>query len=115
MPHPIDVQVGNRIRQRRWLIDMSQRKLGEIVGINYQQIQKYAIAENRVSASLLWEIAAAQSVPISFYFVELSKEDKVALPMMQNLPPEIDNCKVALKLARRYNAIPKTHRRAFFY
>ena len=69
---------------------------------------------NRVSASRLWEIAAAQSVPISFYFVELNKEDKGALPMMQNLPPEYDNCKEALKLVRWYNAIPKTNRRAFF-
>ncbi|MEL6171602.1 MAG: helix-turn-helix transcriptional regulator, partial [Pseudomonadota bacterium] len=67
MPHVVDVHVGKRIRQRRWLIGMTQQKLAELVGIKFQQIQKYETGANRVSASRLWDIAEAMGVPISFF------------------------------------------------
>ena len=54
--HPVDVHVGSRIRQRRWMTGMTQQQLAEKVGIKFQQIQKYETGMNRVSASRLWDI-----------------------------------------------------------
>ena len=68
MKHPVDLYVGQRIRQRRWEIDMTQQQLAEKVGIRFQQIQKYETGANRVSASRLWDIAAATGVPVSHFF-----------------------------------------------
>ena len=68
MKHPIDVNVGRRIRQRRWMLGMTQQHLAQSVGIKFQQIQKYESGMNRVSASRLYEIALALDVPISFFF-----------------------------------------------
>ena len=68
MKHPVDVHVGKRIRHRRWLVGMTQQQLAESVGIKFQQIQKYETGMNRVSASRLWDIASALSVPVSFFF-----------------------------------------------
>ena len=68
MAHKVDVHVGKRIRQRRWLIGMTQQKLAEAVGIKFQQIQKYETGANRVSASRLWDIADALEVDVAFFF-----------------------------------------------
>jgi len=68
MKHPVDVHVGKRIRHRRWMVGMTQQQLGDKVGIKFQQIQKYETGMNRVSASRLWDIAAALEVPINFFF-----------------------------------------------
>ena len=56
-PNFVDVHVGSRIRMRRQLIGMSQEKLGELLGITFQQVQKYERGANRVSASMLVRIA----------------------------------------------------------
>ncbi len=68
MPHPVDTHVGNVIRQRRREMSMTQQQLAEQVGIKFQQIQKYETGVNRVSASRLWEISQALSVPIDYFF-----------------------------------------------
>jgi transcriptional regulator with XRE-family HTH domain len=67
-PNPIDVHVGGRIRLRRNMLGISQEKLGEQLGITFQQIQKYEKGTNRVGASRLQEIAAILQVPVSFLF-----------------------------------------------
>jgi transcriptional regulator with XRE-family HTH domain len=67
-PNPIDVHVGSRIRLRRNMLGMSQEKLGENLGITFQQIQKYEKGTNRVGASRLQAIATILSVPVSFFF-----------------------------------------------
>jgi transcriptional regulator with XRE-family HTH domain len=67
-PNPIDIYVGSRIRLRRNVMGISQEKLGEHLGITFQQIQKYEKGTNRVGASRLQEIAAMLSVPVSFFF-----------------------------------------------
>ena len=67
-PNPIDVHVGSRIRLRRNMLDMSQEKLGEMLGITFQQIQKYEKGVNRVGASRLQAIASILSVPPAFFF-----------------------------------------------
>jgi len=69
-PDPIDVYVGSRIRLRRNLLGMSQEKLGEQLGITFQQIQKYEKGTNRVGASRLQAISEILEVPVSFFFAE---------------------------------------------
>lgn len=67
-PNPIDVHVGSRVRLRRTMIGMSQEKLGDALGITFQQIQKYEKGANRVGASRLQEISRVLNTPISFFF-----------------------------------------------
>ena len=67
-PNPIDIHVGGRIRLRRTMLGMSQEKLGEHLGITFQQVQKYEAGVNRVAASRLWIMAEALQVPITYFF-----------------------------------------------
>jgi transcriptional regulator with XRE-family HTH domain len=76
-PNPIDTHVGSRIRLRRNMLGMSQEKLGENLGITFQQIQKYEKGTNRVGASRLQAIASILSVPVSFFFEDAPGQDGV--------------------------------------
>ncbi|MFT8892351.1 MAG: helix-turn-helix transcriptional regulator [Acetobacter papayae] len=67
----IDLHVGSRIRLRRTQLGLSQEKLGEALGITFQQIQKYERGANRVGASRLYHIASILDVPISFFFDDM--------------------------------------------
>ncbi len=67
-PNPIDIHVGSRVRLRRTMLGMSQEKLGESLGITFQQIQKYEKGTNRVGASRLQQIARVLNTPVSFFF-----------------------------------------------
>ena len=73
-PNPIDVHVGSRIRLRRTMLGMSQEKLGESLGITFQQIQKYEKGTNRVGASRLQNISTILNVPVSFFFEDAPGE-----------------------------------------
>ncbi|MCK0137603.1 MULTISPECIES: helix-turn-helix transcriptional regulator [Aliiroseovarius] len=112
MKHPVDVHVGKRVRHRRWMVGMTQQQLAEKVGIKFQQIQKYETGMNRVSASRLWDIAAALSVPVSFFFEGL--ESKPDADTEGALPGDILADKEALELVRSYYAIPDNQRRRLF-
>jgi transcriptional regulator with XRE-family HTH domain len=70
-PSPIDVHVGGRIRLRRTLLGMSQERLGESLGLTFQQIQKYERGVNRVGASRLFDLSRVLDVPISFFFDDM--------------------------------------------
>ena len=67
-PNPIDIHVGSRVRMRRMMVGMSQEKLGEALGLTFQQIQKYEKGANRIGASRLHQIAAALGVQIEFFY-----------------------------------------------
>ena len=67
-PNYIDVHVGTRIRMRRQLINMSQERLGELLGTTFQQVQKYEKGANRISASRLFYAAKTLGVPINFFY-----------------------------------------------
>lgn len=73
-PNPIDIHVGSRIRLRRNMLGMSQEKLGEALGITFQQIQKYEKGANRVGASRLQAIGSVLNVPVSFFFEDAPGE-----------------------------------------
>jgi transcriptional regulator with XRE-family HTH domain len=70
-PNPADVHVGARVRLRRTMLGMSQEKLGEALGLTFQQVQKYERGANRVGASRLWEMSRVLDVPVSYFFEEL--------------------------------------------
>ena len=70
-PNPVDVHVGNRVRMRRMLVGMSQEKLGDALGLTFQQVQKYEKGANRVSASRLYQMASTLGVPIQFFFDDM--------------------------------------------
>ncbi len=79
-PHPIDVHVGSRVRLRRTLLGMSQEKLGEKLGLTFQQIQKYERGSNRISASRLYQAARILDVPVSYFFDGLDEGAEVSSP-----------------------------------
>ena len=67
-PNPVDRHVGARLRMRRMMLAMSQEKLGEALGLTFQQIQKYEKGTNRIGASRLQQISQILQVPVSFFF-----------------------------------------------
>ena len=74
-PHPVDIHVGGNLREMRVTLGITQTKLGDLIGLTFQQIQKYESGANRISASRLYMIARSLDKPISAFF--------------ENLPPEI--------------------------
>jgi len=117
MKHPVDVHVGKRVRHRRWMVGMTQQQLGDIVGIKFQQIQKYETGMNRISASRLWDIAQALDVSISFFFEGFDGEEAAAdAPALAQIGQRGDLLadKEALELVRSYYAIPEAQRRRLF-
>ncbi len=114
MKHPVDVYVGKRVRQRRWMVGMTQQQLAEKVGIKFQQIQKYETGMNRVSASRLWDIAASLGVSVSFFFDGLGDGATTEVQTTTAVPGDILADKEALELIRSYYSIPENQRRRLF-
>jgi transcriptional regulator with XRE-family HTH domain len=79
-PHVIDVHVGSRVRLRRNMLGLSQEKLGEALGLTFQQIQKYERGTNRIGASRLMEIARFLDVPIAFFYDDTDPVRAPAIP-----------------------------------
>jgi len=78
-PNPIDAHVGTRVRLRRMLLGMSQEKLGEHLGLTFQQVQKYEKGVNRIGASRLFDLARVLGVPVQFFYDELPAANVQAL------------------------------------
>ncbi len=79
--HPVDTHVGARMRQRRALLGMSQTRLGDAVGLTFQQIQKYERGSNRIGSSRLYEFAKILDVPVSYFFDEMPANALAGRPM----------------------------------
>jgi transcriptional regulator with XRE-family HTH domain len=110
MAHTVDIHVGQRVRQRRWMLGMTQQQLGDEVGIKFQQIQKYEAGTNRVSASRLWDIATAMEVPVAFFFEGLEGQ----VTGSDDARGDVLTDKEANELVRAYYSIPETQRRRLF-
>ncbi|KIC22497.1 helix-turn-helix domain-containing protein [Leisingera sp. ANG-Vp] len=108
MPHPVDVHVGKRIRSRRWLVGKTQQDLASKVGVKFQQVQKYETGANRVSASRLWEIAAALDVDVTFFFEGLNAAKDVSAEGHPSA--DILEAKEAVELIRAFHSIPEAQR-----
>src|SRR5271155_742001 len=76
-PHPTDVHVGSRVRLRRSMLGLSQEKLGEKIGLTFQQVQKYERGANRIGASRLYELGQVLDVPVKFFYDD---QDPVRAP-----------------------------------
>lgn len=85
MPHPVDVHVGKRIRQRRLMLGLTQQALAENVGIKFQQVQKYETGKNRVSSSKLWDIGKTLSSPVSWFFAGMEGDMPSPAPAIDAL------------------------------
>ena len=68
MTHPVDIYVGQKLREQRCKLKLTQNDLAEAVGVRFQQIQKYENGSNRISASRLWEVSEVLEVPVSYFF-----------------------------------------------
>jgi transcriptional regulator with XRE-family HTH domain len=74
---PADLQVGRRVRLRRLEMGVSQQKLGEHLGMSFQQVQKYEKGTNRISASRLQQIAKFLDVPVTYFFDGMPSDGQV--------------------------------------
>lgn len=89
-PNPVDIHVGSRVRLRRMLLGMSQEKLGEHLGLTFQQVQKYEKGANRIGASRLFDLARVLGVNVQFFYDEApgSKADGNMAPGFAEAPGE---------------------------
>ncbi len=122
-PSPIDVHVGSRVRLRRTLLGMSQEKLGEAIGLTFQQVQKYERGMNRISASKLWKLSNVLDVPVSYFFDDLGVDEDGQVPTLLGAEPSGSETlaldpmakRETLELVRAYYKIgdPLVRRRLF--
>jgi transcriptional regulator with XRE-family HTH domain len=105
MRNPVDLQIGQRVRHRRWLLGMTQQQLADAVGIRFQQIQKYECGANRISASRLWVLAQALKADVSAFFdgLDLASISAQGESMLQR--------RETLDLVRAYYAMDEGPRR----
>jgi len=87
-PNPVDQLVGRRVRLRRMLLGMSQERLGESMGLTFQQVQKYEKGVNRIGASRLFQISEILDVPVQFFFEEAPHSDCRKTPGMAEADSE---------------------------
>jgi transcriptional regulator with XRE-family HTH domain len=120
----VDVHVGGRVRLRRTLLGLSQEKLGEAVGLTFQQIQKYERGANRIGASRLFEFSRILEVPVSFFFDDMPEgqtvvDGRIAWGLAEQpqtpLEPDPLTRRETLELVRAYYRIgdPSVRRRLF--
>lgn len=79
-PNPIDVHVGARVRLRRTLLGLSQEKLGDAIGLTFQQVQKYERGANHIGASRLFDLSRVLDVPISFFYEDMNDDVREQSP-----------------------------------
>ena len=123
-PNPVDIHVGSRVRLRRTLLGLSQEKLGDALGLTFQQVQKYERGANRIGASRLFDLSRVLDVPISFFFDDMSPDVSERSPAQEaglpDLPPsgfDVDPMakRETLELVRAYYRIkdPNVRKRVF--
>ena len=123
-PNPIDVHVGSRVRLRRTLLGMSQEKLGEAIGLTFQQVQKYERGANRIGSSRLFDLARVLDVPVAYFFEEMTPETAARTPSrikglgesrVARLEPDPMVRRETLELVRAYYRIgdPSVRKRLF--
>jgi transcriptional regulator with XRE-family HTH domain len=110
--NPIDMHVGRQIRQRRTALGISQEQLARVLGVSFQQVQKYERGVNRVGASRLYDLARALDVPIGFFFdhapgerPELAGAVRGMRETQQGLDDDILNRRETLDLVRAFSNI----------
>jgi transcriptional regulator with XRE-family HTH domain len=111
----VDEHLGKRVKARRLVLDISQERLADLVGVTFQQIQKYENGVNRIAASRLWEMAKALSVPVSYFFegIPLDRPAGVAEDGPEELVYDMMATPEGQRLLQIFGAIknPKLRRR----
>ena len=109
-PNSIDIHVGNRVRQRRTLLGLSQEKLAGSLDLTFQQVQKYERGANRIGAGRLFQLARALEVPVTYFFEELDEGADQGAACGGNAVPAQHHDPMqqreTLLLVRAYYAIP---------
>jgi len=108
-PHPVDIHVGSKVRQRRTLLGLSQEKLGEAVGLTFQQIQKYERGANRIGSSRLFDLSRVLDVPVSYFFEDIPEQLGGKNEATQETNDDSSNPlakRETLELVRAYYRIP---------
>ncbi len=100
-PDPLDIKVGSKVRALRLERQMSQEKLGDALGLTFQQVQKYEKGTNRISAGRLQRIAAILEVPVSVFFADTKPSSAGAESLF-----DLVDTSSALRLLRAYSRIP---------
>ncbi len=120
-PNPVDVHVGSRVRLRRTLLGMSQERLGEAIGLTFQQVQKYERGANRIGASRLYDLSRVLDVPVSFFFDDIDPAvvtppaESASAPDEARAEPDPMMRRETLELVRAYYRIPDSQiRRRLF-
>ncbi|MCH7806477.1 MAG: helix-turn-helix transcriptional regulator [Proteobacteria bacterium] len=119
-PDPIDIHVGSRVRMRRTLLGMSQEKLGNALGLTFQQIQKYERGANRIGSSRLYKLSHILDVPVGYFFEDMQEETvRRARGLSDTNPETFEQDQLAkretLELVRAYYKIsdPKVRKKTF--
>lgn len=73
-PNPVDIHIGNRLRLRRQVLRLSQEQLGKMLGLTFQQVQKYEKGLNRISGSRLWDFACVLGVDADFFYADMDEK-----------------------------------------
>ena len=84
IPNPVDIHVGKRVKLRRNILHITQQQLAKMLGLAFQQIQKYEKGDNRISASRLWDISKVLGVPVGFFYEEIDDETDAQSPRPKN-------------------------------
>ena len=114
VPNPVDVHVGGRVRQRRLLLGMTQSNLAEVLGLTFQQVQKYERGANRIGASRLFHLSEILDVSIEYFFDDMPADVAAKSPakwrgsVKNPVSDEIDPMakRETLELVRAYYRIP---------
>ncbi len=119
MANSIDLHVGRRLRHRRRLVGMTQQQLADVIGIRFQQIQKYECGANRITASRLFELAGALSIGVQYFYDGLAAIVAANEPAAKNAPandhkeigPEVLRQKETMDLITAYYRLGERPRR----
>lgn len=118
-PNPIDVHVGRRIRLRRFLLGLSQEKLADMLGMTFQNVQKYERGAIRIGASRLWDIALVLKCPVQYFYDEMppavtrvSPRNLTRAPAASIDAPDEEESRGAILTASRLLSLEPDHRRA---
>lgn len=106
-PNEIDILVGARVRLARQAIKMSQEKLGDAVGVTFQQIQKYERGANRMGASRLWTVCETLGIDLNYLFEDVAGDSTLVVNPDRDLITEFVNSGDGIAFAQAISAIPK--------
>ena len=114
MANDIDLHLGKRLRRRRRLLGLTQQQLASVVGIRFQQIQKYECGANRISAARLWQLSEALEVPVGYFYdglAEAQERREREGPAAEPRAGEVMARKETLDLIRAYYQLGERPRR----